>query len=111
MLREIANDPNEFLAQHGGGSLDFTEEKDLQKLQKLYDSLQMRILATLEALAQLRTTSNYELYQLSCMNADFLDEIAAQQIEDIQQEIAILEFEAQQLAEEIEGLQGSPVAF
>jgi hypothetical protein len=111
LLREIANDPNEFLAQHGGGSLDFTEEKDLQKLQKLYDSLQMRILATLEALAQLRTTSNYELYRLSCMNADFLDEIAAQQIEDIQQEIAILEVEAQQLAEEIEGLQGSPVAF
>ena len=106
-LREIANDPNGFLLREGWGALDFGEDAELVKLRRLYETLQERILGTLEELERLRESSDYELYQLSRKRPEFLQEIADQQAQEITAEIVELETEADQLAQEIESLTGS----
>jgi len=107
-LREIARDPNAFLARQGLAGLDFTDDADLTKLRQLYDSLQGRILATLEDLARLRESSDYELHRLSQQRPERLDSVADAQAEALRAEIATLETEADRLAAEITALTGSP---
>lgn len=106
-LREIANDPNGFLARQGLGGLDFADDADLIKLRQLYESLQVRLLVTLEALMQLRESSDYELHRLSHERPELLETIAEQQAEALRAEIVALEEEARRLTEEIEGLTGA----
>jgi len=105
-LREIANDPNGFLLRQGCSSLNFDDDAQLAKLRQLYETLQARILTTLEELARLRESGDYELYRLSRERPEFLQTIADQQAQEIAAEIADLEIEARQLAEEIESLTG-----
>ena len=110
-LREIANDPNGFLLQQGMSALDFDDDEELAKLRQLYESLQERILTLLDELQRLRESGDYELYKLSRERPDFVQEVADQQAEAIATEIAELEAEAEQLAEEIEGLTGADDPF
>ena len=107
-LREIAHDPNAFLARQGLGGLDFADDADLTKLRQLYESLQVRLLVTLEELAQLRESSDHELHRLSQERPELLETIAEQQAEAIRAEIVALEDEARRLAGEIEGLTDAP---
>jgi DNA polymerase-3 subunit epsilon len=106
-LREIANDPNGFLLRRGLGSLDFDDDAELAKLRQLYVTLQERILNLLDELERLRASGEYELFMLSLDRPDFLQEIADQQAGQIAAEIAELEVEAAQLAQEIESLTGA----
>lgn len=110
-MREIANDPNDYLRRQGLDSLDFSDEAELAKLRQLYESLQARILATLEELASLRESHDYELYRLSQERPGFIEDVAEQQAQAIAKEIAELETEAHQLAEEIETLTGASDPF
>ncbi|NCA90161.1 MAG: exonuclease [Gammaproteobacteria bacterium] len=110
-LREIAEDPNGFLLRQGLGSLDFSDEAELAKLRALYETLQERILGLLDELERLRESGDYELYLLSRKRPAFVQEIADQQAEMIAAEIAELEVEAAQLAEEIEVLTGADDPF
>ena len=103
-LREIADDPNGFLLRRGLGSLDFDDEAEVRKLRRLYEMLQTRILGALEDLQRLRESAEYELYQLSRRQPDLIATMAEQQAEALVAEIAGLEAEAEQLAEEIESL-------
>ena len=107
-LREIARDPNAFLARQGLAGLDFSDDADLTKLRQLYDSLQVRLLATLEELDRLRESHDYELHRLSQQRPELLDQVADAQAETLRAEIATLETEADRLAEEITALTGSP---
>lgn len=106
-LREIAKDPNDFLLSRGLTALDFSDEAELNQLRRLYDSLQARILSVLDDLETLRDSSGYALYQLSRDKPEFIEQVAAQQAEDIAAEIAALEDEAERLQQEIEGLTGT----
>ncbi len=106
-LQEIADDPNGFLLRQGLGSLDLSDDAELAKLRQLYASLQAHILSTLAELERLRESGDYELYQLSRERPDFLQSVADQQAEELAAEIATLETEAAQLAEEIESLTGA----
>jgi DNA polymerase-3 subunit epsilon len=110
-LREIADDPNGFLLRQGLRILNFDDDAELAKLRQLYETLQARILDTLAELEQLRESGAYELYRLSRERPDFVQEVAAQQAEEIATEVAALEAEAEQLAEEIEGLTGTEDPF
>lgn len=76
------------------------------KLRQLHESLQLRIVATLERLNQLRDGADYELFRLSQARLEFLREIAERQAKAIEDEIAKLEAEARELAEEIDRLGG-----
>jgi DNA polymerase-3 subunit epsilon len=88
-------------------ALDFSDEAELNQLRRLYDSLQARILSVLDDLETLRDSSGYALYQLSRDKPEFIEQVAAQQAEDIAAEIAALEDEAERLQQEIEGLTGT----
>ncbi|MCF8005260.1 MAG: J domain-containing protein [Chromatiaceae bacterium] len=110
-MREIAHDPNSYLQRQGLDSLDFSDEAELDKLRQLYESLQVRILSTLEELDSLRESHDYELYCLSQQRPSFIEDVAEQQARAIATEIAELEAEAEQLAKEIETLTGDADPF
>jgi DNA polymerase-3 subunit epsilon len=110
-LREIANDPNGFLLCLGVSHLDLDDYAELATLRQLYVTLQERILNLLDELEQLRASGDYELFTLSRERPEFLQEIADQQAGQIAAEIAELEVEAAQLAEEIASLTGTEDPF
>jgi DNA polymerase-3 subunit epsilon len=109
-LREIANDPQAYARKIGAGQIDLSEDAELGKLKRLYESIQVQILEMLEALDELRSDPKYEISQLSARRPDYLDEIAAEYRAAIERECEQLETEAVALAEQIEGLTGEPLA-
>ena len=48
-LRQIAGDPQGFILRQGWAGLDFREEEQAARLRKLWESLELEILAVLEA--------------------------------------------------------------
>ena len=107
-LREIARDPNGFLQSQGFSAIDLGEDTELDKLQLLYEKLIERVEQVKAALDQLRKSSGYEIWQLSLKDTSFIEKVAADQINDLNNEIAKLEAEADSLATEIEMLTGKP---
>ncbi|NCA90577.1 MAG: exonuclease [Gammaproteobacteria bacterium] len=110
-LRQIPNDPDGFLLRRGMSSLDFDDHTELATLRQLYVTLQERILNLLDELEQLRVSGDYELLAISRKHPDSLQEIANQQAAQIAAEIAELEADASQLAEEIASLTGTEDPF
>lgn len=105
-LREIAQNPDAFLRQHGMALLGQDDSSDVLRLRTLLDALQQRVLETLEALNTLRETPGYELHQRIQQDHDFFATTVAQHQAALEAEMARLEAEAAQLAEEIKGLTG-----
>lgn len=105
-LREIAQNPDAFLLKHGMAPLSQDDSTDVLRLRTLLDSLQQRVLESLEALNDLRETSGYELQQRMQQDSEFFAATVAEHIQALEAEIAALETEAARLAEEIEGLTG-----
>ncbi len=109
-LREIASDPQAYARKIGAGQIDLSDEAELGKLRRLYESIQTQILEMLEALDEIRSDPKYELAQLSARRPDYLSEIADEYRADIEKECETLEREAEDLASQIEELTGSPVS-
>ena len=107
-LREIANDPNGFMMRHGLGSLNFDDTAELASLQKLLDTLQIRIVETIEAFSLLKEDPQYELHVLSTKRAGYLQELAKEHAAAIDLEIAQLKTQADALETEINELTGTP---
>lgn len=101
MLRQISQDPNGYLMASGLDTLDLGDDNEISKLRVLYEKLLERIKSRIQALEQLRQSSDYELWKLSRDNPDFLETIASQQSAVIQTEIIALEAEADDIDEEI----------
>ena len=106
-LREIANDPEGYARRIGAGTLDLSEESQLDNLKRLYESLQAQIVEMLEDLSVLRADPKYELTQLASRRPDYLEEVADIYRKQLEEECASLVAEAQRLSEEIEELTGS----
>ena len=109
-LREIASDPQAYARKIGAGQIDLSDEAEVGKLRRLYESIQTQILEMLEALDELRSDPKYELAQLSARRPDYLNEIADEYRADIEKECETLEREAEDLASQIEELTGSPIS-
>lgn len=109
-LREIANDPHGFIQRQGWGSLDFNDEAELKNLRRLFDTLQLEIVTTLDSLNVLHESAEYELSQLCAQKSALLEEVAASQIELIAAEIAQLQAQGEQLEADIAALTGDPDA-
>lgn len=107
-LREIANDPHGFMLRQGWENLDFRDSDKVAHLQKLLDTLQLKIVSTLDALNELRESPEHELHKLSLVRSDYLQEVAKDYIAKIMDEIKKLDKQAATLADEIEELTGSP---
>jgi len=105
-LREIANDPNGFIMRQGWQSLDFSEEKEIQQLRPVYETLQLEIFSLIESLNQLRESPDFELSLLSEGKPGMLDDLVAERSKLLEQETAGLETQADKLAQEIAELTG-----
>ena len=105
-LRGIAEDPHGFILHRGWATLDFSDEAELTQLRCLYETLQLEIIAVLEALSRLRESPDYELCQLSEQRPGVLDELAAERKKLLEKESGELEEQAECLAKEIEELSG-----
>jgi DNA polymerase-3 subunit epsilon len=108
-LREIAEDPHGYILRQGWASLDFSDEAELAQLRRLYETLQLEIIAVLESLNRLRESPEYELCQLSDKKLGLLDELAAERAKLLEKESAELQQQADKLAGEIEELSGEPI--
>lgn len=109
-LREIAEDPQGFILRQGWATLDFSDAAELAQLQRLHETLQLEIIAVLEALNRLRESPDYELCQLSEKKPGVLDELAADRKQLLEKESGELQLQADKLAEEIKELGGEPPA-
>lgn len=106
-LREIAEDPHGYILRQGWAVLDFSEEVELAQLRRLNETLQLEIIAVLDALNRLKDSPDYELCHLSHLRPAVLDELAAERVRLLDREIAELEKRAATLADEIIELSGS----
>jgi hypothetical protein len=107
-LRQIANDPHGFILKQGWASLDFRDEEQVKRLEKLLESLEAEIRSVAEAHRRLRQSPEFELYELTFKKPAMLDTVADRQTKQLEQEIADLILEAERLAGEIEKRTGSP---
>ncbi len=105
-LREIAEDPHGFILRQGWLTLDFSDEVEFGQLQRLHATLQLEIIAVIEAFNRLKESPDYELCQLSDREPGILEKLAAERAALLAQESAELEKRAAQLAAEIEELSG-----
>jgi hypothetical protein len=107
-LRQIANDPHGFIFKHGWANLDFRDEDQAKRLEKLLESLEAEILSVTETRERLHKSPEFELYELTAKKPEMLDAVAAKQKALLEKEIADLRSEAERLAEEIGKFTGSP---
>ncbi len=105
-LREIAEDPHGYILRQGWATLDFSDAAELAQLRRLHETLQLEIIAVLEALNRLRESPDYELCQLSEKKPGLLDELAAERKQLLEKESEELQQQADKLAEEIKELSG-----
>jgi DNA polymerase-3 subunit epsilon len=105
-LREIADDPQDFLLRKGWANLDFSDKEELTQLKRLHETLQKEIAVVTESLKELRESPDYELCQLAEQKPGILDELAAQRAKQLEIENAELELQAEFLAKEIKTLSG-----
>ena len=105
-LKEIASDPASFARKLGAGLLDLSDDCQLEKLKRLYESIQSRILEMLEALNELHSDSKYQLAQLAARRPEYLAEVANDFRTEIEKECFELEQIASGLANEISELTG-----
>lgn len=110
-LREIARDPNGFLLSQNLTTLDLHEDSEYDKLQLLLERLQQKIQEVQQSLDQLRQSSGYELWQLSLNDPNFIKDLAADQIKELEAEISELQAEANTLAGEIKTMTGKSDPF
>lgn len=105
-LREIAEDPHGYILRQGWTGLDFSDEAELAQLRRLYESLQLEIIAVLESLNRLRESPEFELCQLSEKKPSLLEELAVERKSLLEKESGELQHQADKLAEEIRELGG-----
>ena len=103
-LRQIAGDPQGFILRQGWAGLDVREEEQAARLRKLWESLELEILAVLEATNRLRARPEFELLRLTAKEPALFDRVVAKHTALLEKEIAGLPGEAEKLAAEIAGL-------
>jgi hypothetical protein len=76
------------------------------ELRSLYEHLQVRILEMIETLYELRASAEMEIFRETEQDENVIERIAAEQREELEQEIASLNAEAERVAEEARELVG-----
>src|SRR5258708_16957713 len=94
----------------GEVTLDFSDVAELAQLRRLHETLQLEIIAVLEALNRLRESPDYELCQLSEQRPGVLDELVAERRKLLEKERGELQQQADKLAEEIKELGGTELS-
>ena len=95
-----------FILRQGWAALDFGEERELAQLRRLVDSIELEIIRVLEAGHALKESPDYELHRLTAQTPAFFDETVRRHVEGLEEELTILQGEAEELEKEIEELTG-----
>jgi hypothetical protein len=95
-----------FILRQGWTGLDFSDEVELAELRRLHETLQLEIIAVIEALGRLQASDEFELCGIVEQKPGVLDELAAERIRRLETESAELQRQAAALAKEIEELNG-----
>jgi len=106
LLELIAKDPQAFILKQGWASVSLDGAQGLKELRALYEYLQARILEIIETLDDLRTSPEMEIFQEVEQDEKVIDRIAATQRDELEQEIATLQAEAERAGEEARELAG-----
>jgi hypothetical protein len=101
VLRDIAENPNQFLESTGRQSIDLDDSSEFESLQLLCINLQEEIKELQKRLDELRSSGDYELWKLCEHEPDLLNAITHEQIRDLEKEALKLEAEGTLLADEI----------
>jgi DNA polymerase-3 subunit epsilon len=111
-LREIAKDPHGFMSRNNLGILNFDDSAEVEDLRNLLESLQYRIVSTLDALNELQESPECELHRLSSLHPNYLDQVVKVHADSLAGEIIDLETRAARIEQEINELlgSGSPMA-
>jgi DNA polymerase III epsilon subunit-like protein len=105
-LREIANDPDGYVAKNDWGTINISEGDVHEDLLKLYRAIEIQIVERIEALGCLRESAEYELMKQCRTRPGLLDDIAEQQRKSLVSEMEQLEIQAKALNLEIRELSG-----
>lgn len=89
-LREIANDPEGFMARQGWGFVAFDDNDSVDQLKHLYETLEGEIISILESIEALHGSNDFELYQLVSAQPEFLEQLVSEQSQEIEAENAAL---------------------
>ena len=103
-LREIAGDPEGFLARRGWGELGPGTAEDLVALERLHASLQGRILELIEAIEAFRQSPDGELHSTLSDQPALFAAIVAEYRAGLRREIDTLTAELEAIEDEIRGL-------
>jgi hypothetical protein len=106
LLELIAKDPQAFILKQGWASVSLNGDHGLKELRSLYEHLQARVLEMIETLDDLRTSADYQVFQAAEKDGTVIEQIVSAQREELVQEIARLETEAERVSEEARELAG-----
>jgi hypothetical protein len=106
LLELIAKDPQAFIRQQGWASVSLDPERGLMDLCSLYEHLQARILEMIESLDDLHASAEMEIFREVEQDEEVIGRIVAGQREELEQEIADLQAEADMVADEVRELAG-----
>ena len=105
-MREIADDPDAYIAKKRWGKINISQDDIREDLRKLYVALEIQIVDRIEALGRLRESPEYEFMKQCRSRPGLLDEVVESQRSALTSEIETLEAEAAVLFEEIQELSG-----
>jgi len=106
LLEMIAKNPQAFILKQGWASVSLDGAQGLMELRALYEHLQAKILELIETLDDLRGSADFALFEYAEQDDGVLDQVAAAQRAELEQEIETLNAEAERRAKELEELTG-----
>lgn len=106
LLKEIAEDPRGFCLRNNIDQIHSDDDEDIGFLRRLYKHLQERRFTAITALNELKDSDDYELYQHSLRQPDFMDEVIKVQQKELERECAELEKKRDKLRCELDELEG-----
>jgi DNA polymerase III epsilon subunit-like protein len=106
LLETIAMNPQAFILKQGWASVSLDGASGLMELRALYEHLQAKILEMIEMLDDLRSSADFALFEYAEQDGGVLDQVAAAQRAELEQEIETLNAEAERRAKELEELTG-----
>jgi DNA polymerase III epsilon subunit-like protein len=106
LLETIAMNPQAFILKQGWANVSLDGASGLMELRALYEHLQAKILEMIERLHDLRSSADFALFEYAEQDGGVLDQVAAAQQADLEQEIETLNAEAERWAKELEELIG-----
>ena len=105
MLKEIAEDPRGFCLRNNIDQIQSEVEEDIEFTRRLYKHLQERRFVAITELNALKDSHDYELYQHSLRQPDFMDAVAKTQQQEIERECDELEKKIVELRRELDEME------